>query len=313
MARLALQLLGGFSLRSGPRPALSLGTRKAQALIAYLGVPPGRSHPRDKLASLLWGDTGNEQARQSFRQTLATLRRALPDTRPPILVVKRDTLALDPAAVQVDVLAFERLAAGTTAKALEQAAALYQGDLLEGVRVTEEPFEDWLRAERARLRQLAVDTLARLLTLQSEAREIEPAVHTSARLLALDPVREAVHRTLMRLYATHGRRGEALRQYQVCVNVLQRELRVEPEVETKALYLEILRQSAPRPPTAASLQVVAEPNQVLMSAATQRVVEDSFDGRDLGSHALKGRADPRGVYPVLGESTARTRLEMLAL
>jgi DNA-binding SARP family transcriptional activator len=153
MARLTLQLLGGFSVRLGSGPALNPGTRKAQALIAYLAVPPGRAHPRDKLASLLWGDTGDEQARQSLRQTLVAVRRALPASKPPMLVVDHDTLALDPAAVEVDVQQFGRLSAGGTAKALEQAVALYEGDLLEGVRVTEEPFEDWLRAERARLRQ----------------------------------------------------------------------------------------------------------------------------------------------------------------
>src|SRR5262245_461233 len=102
MARITLQLFGGFSIQPAAGPALSLGTKKAQALIAYLAVPPGRAHPRDKLASLLWGDTGDEQARQSLRQTLVALRRALPETRPPILVVDRDTLALDPDAVEVD-------------------------------------------------------------------------------------------------------------------------------------------------------------------------------------------------------------------
>ena len=116
-------------------------------------------------------------------------------------MVDHDTLALDPAAVEVDVQQFERLAAAGTAKVLEQAVKLYQGDLLEGVRVTEEPFEDWLRVERARLRQLAIDALTRLLAYQSKAGETEGAVQTAARLLALDPVQEAVHRTLMRLYA----------------------------------------------------------------------------------------------------------------
>src|SRR5262245_18736012 len=98
MARLTLQLLGGFSGRVRSGQALNLGTKKAQALIAYLAVPPGRAHARDKLASLLWGDTGDEQARQSLRQTLVALRRGLPASKPPILIVERDTLALDPAA-----------------------------------------------------------------------------------------------------------------------------------------------------------------------------------------------------------------------
>lgn len=38
-----------------------------------------------------------------------------------------------------------------------------------------------------------------------------------------------------------GRRGAALRQYQLCVGVLRRELGVEPEADTRKLYQEILR------------------------------------------------------------------------
>lgn len=49
----------------------------------------------------------------------------------------------------------------------------------------------------------------------------------------------------MRLYARQGRRAAALRQYQVCVGVLQRELGTEPEAETKQLYREILQRRRP--------------------------------------------------------------------
>src|SRR5262249_25855507 len=64
---------------------------------------------------------------------------------------------------------------------------------------------------------------------------------TAIRLIALDPLQESVHRTLMRLYARLGRRAAALRQYQLCVSVLQRELGVEPEADTRQLYQEVLR------------------------------------------------------------------------
>ena len=72
------------------------------------------------------------------------------------------------------------------------------------------------------------------------------AIQSALRLLALDPLQEPVHRTLMRLYMEAGRRGAALRQYQQCVSALGRELGVEPEAETKALYEEVLRQRAAR-------------------------------------------------------------------
>ena len=80
------------------------------------------------------------------------------------------------------------------------------------------------------------EALARLLAIRPERASTERAIQTAMRLLALDPLQEAVHRALMRLYARQGRRGAALKQYQVCVGALQRELGTEPEAETKQLY-----------------------------------------------------------------------------
>src|SRR5207249_510881 len=54
MARLSLALLGGFQARLESGSPLALPTKKAQALLAYLAIPLGRAHPRDKLATLLW-------------------------------------------------------------------------------------------------------------------------------------------------------------------------------------------------------------------------------------------------------------------
>jgi DNA-binding SARP family transcriptional activator len=124
---------------------------------------------------------------------------------------------------------------------IAQAAELYTGDLLSGFALDEAPFEEWLLAERERLRELALEALARLLAHQRKAGALEAGVHTAVKLLGLDPLQEPVHRMLMRLYADLGRRGAALRQYQQCVAVLQRDLRIEPEAETALLYEEIFR------------------------------------------------------------------------
>ena len=68
MACLELTLLGGFQGRVGAGVALTLPTRKAQALLAFLALTPGRSYPREKLASLLWGGTREPQARRHRRR-----------------------------------------------------------------------------------------------------------------------------------------------------------------------------------------------------------------------------------------------------
>ena len=241
MPRLNLALLGGFQGRVDASAPLTLPTRKSQALLAFLALPPGRSHPREKLASLLWGGMREPQARRGLRQSLFTLRKAV-DAEPPALLIDGETVALNPTSVDVDVVEFERQVAEGTPAALERAATLYRGELLEGLALQEAPFEEWLLTERERLRELALEALAKLLRHQRTTEATVAALQTALRLLALDPLQEPVHRTVMRLYVQLGRRPSALRQYQICVGILQRELSVEPETTTKQLYQEILRQ-----------------------------------------------------------------------
>jgi DNA-binding SARP family transcriptional activator/tetratricopeptide (TPR) repeat protein len=243
--RLTLRLFGGFHAHLGAGTPLPLTARKAQALLAYLAVRPGQAHPRDKLATLLWPDTSDDQARQSLRVALVALRRALSSAEPAILMAEGETLGLAAPAVDVDVVAFERRLAEGTPEALAEAARLYQGDLLEGFRIAEAPFEEWLTAERARLYELAVEGLGKLLQHQLAAGPVPVAVQTALRLVALDPLQEPVHRALMRLHVAQGRRGAALKQYQVCVAVLRRELGADPEIETRRLYQEIVRRPSP--------------------------------------------------------------------
>src|SRR5215475_9182489 len=94
--RLRLRLLGGFEARLASGANVSLPTKKAQALLAYLGLRPGQGHSRDKLASLLWGERSDEQARGDLRHALAALRKALADADPSPLRIEGQTLALDP-------------------------------------------------------------------------------------------------------------------------------------------------------------------------------------------------------------------------
>jgi DNA-binding SARP family transcriptional activator len=237
MPLLHLTFLGGFEARQVAGPVVVLARRKAQALLAYLVVEPGEAHLRDKLAALLWGDSSDQRARQSLRQTLLALRQALPQTDPELLRIDADTVAVDRRAVQVDALDLGQLVVEGTPEALAQAAALYAGDFLEGLSVQEPRFEEWLIRERERLRELALEALAKLLAHQIETAADQEGIRTAGRLLTLDPLQEPVHRALMRLYARHGRRGAALRQYQICVAALRRELGVAPETATRQLYI----------------------------------------------------------------------------
>jgi tetratricopeptide (TPR) repeat protein len=155
------------------------------------------------------------------------------------------TVALDPAAVDIDAVGFEQAAARG---AVDAAAEIYRGDLLEGLALGEPPFEDWLRIERARLRELGQRALAHQLTRQQASGALEQAVQTALRLLAIDQLQENVHRTLIGLYLRQGRRGDALKQYDACVAILKRELGAGSDAVTRRLYESLRGPRAPESP-----------------------------------------------------------------
>src|SRR5262249_35064932 len=155
-------------------------------------LPPGQAHPRDKLAALLWGDQAAELARYNLRQAIFALRKAFGAEARDCLRLDGDTVRLDVSHVEGDAETFERCVAEATPDACERAAELYRGDLLAGLTLQEAAFEDWLMPERERLRELAVEMLAKLLAHQRSGGRTDAAVQTALRLSALDPLQESV-------------------------------------------------------------------------------------------------------------------------
>src|SRR5207244_2625849 len=124
------------------------------------------------------------------------------------------------------------------------------------------------------------------------------------RLLTLDPLQEPMHRALMQLYVDAGRRPAALRQYQLCVDVLRRELDVEPESATKALYQTILR-AAP-PPTATRTSTRAPRHDAVTTAGPRleafRPGGVSRDAEALPRLASTSRTALARLFPELGQT-----------
>ena len=124
--------------------------------------------------------------------------------------------------------------------------ALYGGDFLDGFYVHNAPdFEDWVLAERLRLRELAQQSLHTLTELQLGLGAYPAAIEFATHLLAMDPWREETHRHLMLALARSGQRSAALAQFVACRRTLREAFDAEPEDETTALY-ERIRAAGPR-------------------------------------------------------------------
>jgi DNA-binding SARP family transcriptional activator len=283
MALLQINLLGDFQTRGASGSLVTLHSKKSQALVAYLSTRPAQLVSRDKIATLLWGSTAQEQARQSLRQTLFGLRKelAILSENQRILVEEGDQLGIDPDLVQTDSVRFQTLADDHTDGSLEAAAELYEGDFLEGFTINEERFDQWVLAERERLHEIALKVHSELLEQQGRAGSIDKAIATAQRSLRIDALQENVHRGLMRLYMQRGDLVSALQQYETCARLLKRELRVEPEQETRKLHQEILQLRS-----SARLHVAGEDPRPDRKP-TILVVEDNQLNRELTNAVLR--------------------------
>lgn len=303
MPILNLDLLGDFQARmSGDGTLVTFSSKKSQALLAYLAMRPGQMLTRDKLATLLWGATGQEQSRQSLRQTLFGLRKELAHIadKEKILIEDGDQLSVDIENVQTDAVLFESLAHEPSDDSLERAAELYAGELLEGFTINEERFDQWMLAERERLHRLALKVNMDLLERYARAGQIERAVATGQRALRIDPLQESAHRSLMRLYMQRGDLLAALLQYENCARVLKRQLRVDPDPETRKLQQEIVQLRS-----SARLRLAGEEPDT-SSQPTILVVEDNQLSRELTNAVLRSA----GYNVVLAKDGAEALLQL---
>lgn len=222
----------------------------ASALLAFLLLHRERCQPRDVLACLRWGDQPQEQARNALNTALWRLRRALePDGTPrgTYLVTLPsgeisfnwqsdhwvDLVMFETAARHVRAVPVSDMTASHAAE-LESILPLYDGELLEGF------YDDWALREREQMRTLHLDCLAQLMDYYDGTANTRASLAAGQRILAIDPLREEVHRQLMRLYLRSGQRSLAIRQYNTCSSVLQTELGLPPMDETEALYQQIV-------------------------------------------------------------------------
>lgn len=240
MAELKLLLLGTPSLQVNGQPVV-IPRRKAWALLIYLAVTK-EIHRRDTLATLLWPDYDQEEARTALTRHLSELRKI---SDQPFLHSSRETIALaDPLWVDVDL--FQQGVTGckesdpNSLERLTAAIALYRDDFLRGFTLPDSPdFDEWQFFQTDGLRQQLAVALERVSILHHQRGNDEASIAAARRWLALDPLHEPAHRQLMHLLAVSGQRSAALHQYATCCRLLVDELQVSPDPATMALAEQI--------------------------------------------------------------------------
>jgi DNA-binding SARP family transcriptional activator len=222
-----LGLLQGFQLEcSESEVDLPLSSQRVLAFLALQLRPQSRCY----VAATLWMNCNEERAAASLRSALWRINRC----GQPLVAADARALRLMP-----DVVVDLRESAHSARQVLRGEAKggavrvddLTAGDLLPGW------YDEWVVTEREHFRQLRLHALEKLCEQLTDEGRFGQAVEAGLAAVSSEPLRESAHRVLIRAYLEEGNRGEAIRQYEACRQVLRRELGIDPSPVTQALLL----------------------------------------------------------------------------
>lgn len=217
---------------------------KRLALLAYLALAgASRFRRRDSIVALFWPESDDEHARSALRQALSYLRRAVGSNA--LITRGEEEVAVEPAVLRCDAAVFEE---AVVAGRHEEAMALYGGDFLEGLFVSDASaeLERWVDDERLRLRQRATQACWSLAETSRAGHDWTAAAGWGRRAAALAPNDEGELRRLIQLLDVLGDRAGAVESYDRFARQLATEYATEPSAETRAT-IEAVRRRAEMP------------------------------------------------------------------
>jgi len=217
---------------------------KGQTILRYLITQPRHRETVDILMAALWPEESPEEAEHKLRVAASALRCSLNrnvvnETGGGYILCKNQVYQLNPA-VQLHCDVDEFLAlytagqkssdAMTRAAYYERACKLYSGPFL-----IEDVYAEWSYFRREELVKNYVIMCDKLAAYHLQGQRYEATAKWASAILQIDCCDEEAHRQLIRAYAAQGRRSEAIRQYQQCQRLLNKELGMQPAPETQKL------------------------------------------------------------------------------
>lgn len=145
-----LYLMGAFALRSANGQEYTPKNRKAQAILAMLALSPRGTRTRAWLRNKLWSESDEHHSASCLRQTLFELRKTLGEKTGAFLELDRQVVGIRFDRLWVDVRA---LTDNPGLWETEQEEPDLNLELLEGMDINDEEFEEWLMMERSAWRE----------------------------------------------------------------------------------------------------------------------------------------------------------------
>lgn len=245
---LTINMLGPVEIvRDIARPfaADAWTTRRARDILCFIASRSHHRTPKDAIIDTFWAETDIKTVEKNFHPTMSHVRKALNSNQPlkqNFLVYRDGDYQLNPEfSYRIDTEEFDRLISdGEAARrernfdrcidGYERAVALYRGEFMQG------SYEPWVDEQRSYYREQNLRMLESLAAVAEKKQEWLRAMDLAQRILHEDPFREDIHCMVMRSQAAVGNRVAVKEQYETLRGLLQKELGVEPAMQTQKAY-----------------------------------------------------------------------------
>ncbi|MDI9245365.1 alpha/beta hydrolase [Marinobacter sp. CHS3-4] len=233
-----IQLLGSPEIGFGQNDALHL-RKKSIELLAFLVTNP-RSHPRDRLAMLLWPDAVD--SRKLLRNAIYELRQRLGRNA---LVAHADVIKIDDSiASACDIGHLKSLSASSAKHApilsFEEIERLCSGDFLEGFQFADcDGMADWCYAMRESVMRWRCKLLEQQTDIHRSLGKIDVTLQLLRLWYSLDEYNECVVRQIIEALIEKNQLYEAERLYEAFKRRLHEQLGIAPSNDLARLILKL--------------------------------------------------------------------------
>lgn len=246
-AVIRIQTLGQFNLwlENEKVDSKKWGRDKTVQLLQYL-ISNRQRHAlhKEKIMDHLWEEGDDRDFKVALHGVNKVLEPERPSRTEPSFVIRQGiSYQLDLEKVWIDVEALEQYViigneaygedSSISKQAYKAAIALYQG-----VYLPNRVFEDWSSEEREKIQILILGAYVILAEILLNENPLE-SIRLAQCAIAIDNTWEDAYRLQMQAYIKKGNRPQAIKAYQKCADVLDKEYGIDPLPATKNLLKEI--------------------------------------------------------------------------
>ncbi len=213
-------------------------TRETRDLFFYfLDSPPVT---KEQVAAIFWPDISPARLKMRFKTNMYRLRRAVGQD---VIIFQGDNYRFNK---NIDYVCDRESFEGLLTEAslikqvkeriprLQKAVDLVAGPYLADIDT------DWAALERARLEEFYLNALSELANDYLSTNQALKSLEISERILKVNPLLEQTYRLRMRAFSMLKDRVSIAKQYQLCREVLEQELGIQPSNETEQLFQNLI-------------------------------------------------------------------------